>query len=97
MLCKHCKLAFGDRPRGLCRECYYNLGIRDCYPVILNPHTRRGSGLPLENGDADHRPIPAQPTNAKPGSYDKILVLQERAAKGQQLFHPQDAPFGSLK
>jgi hypothetical protein len=30
------------------------------------------------------------PTNASPGSPEKIAVLQERINSGQQLFHPRD-------
>ncbi len=37
------------------------------------------------------RDLPDQPTNALPGSEGKILVLQDRAGKGIELFHPGDA------
>jgi hypothetical protein len=35
---------------------------------------------------------PADPTEAAPGSEDKIRVLMERASRGQSLWHPDDAP-----
>src|SRR5690242_7031685 len=36
-------------------------------------------------------PLPDIPTNARPGSEEKIAVMESRAAKGQQIFHPEDA------
>lgn len=35
--------------------------------------------------------LPAEPTSALPGTPDKIAVMRERAARGESLFHPQDA------
>lgn len=32
------------------------------------------------------------PTSARPGTEEKIRVLQERVAQGLPLFHPDDAP-----
>ena len=37
------------------------------------------------------RPPPELPTDAPPGSRAKVLVLMERARKGQRLWHPGDA------
>lgn len=34
---------------------------------------------------------PCLPTRARPGSAEKLEVLCQRAATGQELFHPQDA------
>jgi transposase len=36
-------------------------------------------------------PLPDIPTNARPGSEEKIAVMESRAAKGQQICHPEDA------
>jgi transposase len=36
-------------------------------------------------------PPPDIPTNAQPGSEEKIAVMESRAAKGKQVFHPEDA------
>lgn len=36
------------------------------------------------------RHIPPEPTDAKPGSEEKIRVLCERASLGQVLWHPLD-------
>jgi len=35
--------------------------------------------------------LPATPTTALPGTPDKIAVMAQRAARGETLFHPQDA------
>jgi hypothetical protein len=39
-----------------------------------------------------HRPgcLPQEPTSALPGTEQKILVMMERAARREQLFHPLD-------
>lgn len=34
--------------------------------------------------------LPGEPTDALPGSEQKIRVMTERAARREQLFHPQD-------
>jgi transposase len=40
-------------------------------------------------------PLPPDiPTNAHPGSEEKIAVMESRAANGQQIFHPEDATVG---
>ncbi|GIW81518.1 MAG: hypothetical protein KatS3mg105_3325 [Gemmatales bacterium] len=40
-------------------------------------------------GYPEPRP-PAQPTDAEPGSEEKIAVMAARAARGEALFHPDD-------
>jgi hypothetical protein len=37
-----------------------------------------------------HGALPKEPTDAPPGSEQKILVMIERAERREQLFHPQD-------
>jgi hypothetical protein len=37
-------------------------------------------------------PLPDAPTEAAPGSPEKVLILMERARKRQSLWHPNDAP-----
>lgn len=37
------------------------------------------------------RPLPDRPTHHLPGTPGKIAVMRRRAAKRQQLFHPDDA------
>ncbi len=85
MLCRHCQRKKANRPRGLCWTCYYTPGLRDRF-ASTSKFARRGvgnfNGLP---------PLPDQPTDALPGSEEKIRVLIDRAAKRQALFHPADA------
>ncbi len=86
MLCRHCGRVPSNRPRGLCWSCYYRPGVREQYPST-SKFARRG--LDDFNGRV---PLPEAPTGAAPGSADKVLVLMERACRGQTLFHPADAP-----
>lgn len=73
------------RPRGLCFRCYYTPGVRELYPST-SKYAQRGVG----NGFLRDPPLP-EPTQAKPGTEQKIAVLVDRAAARQQLFHPDDA------
>jgi len=86
MLCRHCQKTKSNRPRGLCWTCYYTIGVRELYPST-SKFARRGVGN--FNGNA---PLPDRPTGAAPGTEDKILILIERAASRQALFHPLDGP-----
>lgn len=90
MLCRHCRKARVNRPRGLCWSCYYRPGVRDRYPST-SKYARRGAGVGV--GPA---PLPARPTSALPGSAEKIRVLAERAQLGQQLWHPDDAALAPI-
>ena len=36
--------------------------------------------------------LPGQPTDALPGTEEKIRILTERASRGEALFHPKDRP-----
>lgn len=73
------------RPRGLCWRCYYAPGVRERF-ATESIFGRRGLAL-----DPRERPLPDSPTDAPPGSPEKIRVLQERARAGRALFHPADA------
>jgi hypothetical protein len=35
---------------------------------------------------------PPEPTNALPGSPEKVAILESRARRGVSLWHPKDAP-----
>jgi hypothetical protein len=39
----------------------------------------------------DTLPLPDHPTDARPGSKEKIAVMAERTAAGRSCFHPRDA------
>jgi hypothetical protein len=83
-ICRHCQKSKVNRPRGLCWSCYYQPGVRDLYPST-SKFARRGVGNFTGNA-----PLPA-PTNALPGTPEKLAVLEERARLKQALFHPDDA------
>jgi hypothetical protein len=82
-LCRHCHRASVNRPRGLCWSCYYTPGVRERYPST-SKFARRGVGNFCGNAQ------PCEPTEAPPGSAEKVAVLEERARMRQQLWHPLD-------
>ena len=86
MLCRHCNRVPSNRPRGLCWSCYYTPGVRDLYPST-SKFARRG--VSDYNGDGQ---LPTEPTSALPGSAEKVAILEARAARGESLWHPHDAP-----
>ena len=85
IICRHCGRTRVARPRGLCWNCYYAPGVRDLYQTT-SKYGRRGPG----NTFCRAKPA-THPTNAAPGSLEKILVLMQRAELGQELWHVEDA------
>ena len=83
-MCRHCQKVRSNRPRGLCWTCYYTPGVRELYPST-SKFARRGVG-----NFCGTAPLPDSATDAGPGTEEKILILMERAAKRQALFHPGD-------
>lgn len=86
--CVHCKRKSGTwRARGLCQRCYK-------YHRHLYPRTKKRK--PSDDGYGHSAPTkPAsKPTSALPGSLEKIEVMRSRAAAGEELYHPLDAPNG---
>ena len=86
MMCRHCERVKSNRPRGLCWSCYYRPGVRDLYPST-SKFARRGVGD--FNGTAK---LAALPTDALPGTPEKVAILEQRARLGLALWHPRDAP-----
>jgi len=84
MLCRHCQKVKSNRPRGLCWSCYYSPGVRDQYPST-SKFARRGVS------DFNGRARLPEPTDALPGSPEKVAVLMDRARRGLALWHPLDA------
>ena len=83
--CRHCGGGNVNRPRGLCWTCYYEPGVRDRYP-ITSKYARRGI-------KDTHKAVevPKVPTEEPAGSEGKITALEDRAAKGLSLWHPEDS------
>jgi hypothetical protein len=86
MRCRHCRQRNACRPRGLCWTCFYTPGVRRRYPAKTTGFAHRGSGSGIMRAA-----LPPFPTNARPGTPEKIAVLAERAAIPAELFHPEDA------
>jgi hypothetical protein len=83
--CLHCGKYRRIVGKGLCTTCYLNPAIWASYPVL---------GYRMATGQADtHRglPLPEEPTDALPGTEEKMRVMGDRAANHRQIFHPLDA------
>ena len=85
-LCRACGHSKVNRARGLCWVCYYTPGMRDRFPST-SKYGRRGEGRLIGRRAV---PLPI-PTNALPGTPEKIAALATRAAAGEALWHPNDA------
>jgi hypothetical protein len=83
--CRHCRRNPVGRPRGLCWSCYNTPGVRGIYPST-SKFARQGVGNFCGAGA-----LPHAPTAALPGSPEKVAVLEERAERRQQLWHPLDS------
>lgn len=78
--CQHCHHGNATRPRGLCHGCYVRPSVRKKFPSELN----RGHGV---DNFAGRKP---EPTRHRPGTPEKVAVLEERAKRGEELFHEED-------
>lgn len=74
-----------NRPRGLCWNCYYTPGVKALYPST-SKYANRGVG---NFAGGSREPVP---TRAEPGTEEKLTEMEGRAARGESLFHPDDAP-----
>lgn len=88
MICRHCCKAKVRRPRGLCWDCYYRPGVRELYPS-KNPFTAAGRLVEFD-GPA---PVPDRPCPHPPGSEGRIRTLEERVARREGLWRPDDATY----
>lgn len=82
-LCRHCCKYKVNRPRGLCWRCYYSPLISSLYPSTSKFNRRHADRFMVA-------PLP-EPTVARPGTPEKLAVLENRARLGQSLFHKRDA------
>lgn len=85
MICRHCCINKVCRQRGLCFRCYYTPCVRERYSISSSKFSRRA--LPDFNGPT----VLPSPTDALPGTPEKIVVLNQRAMSGLLLHHPHDA------
>ena len=68
--------------RGLCNRCYNDVEISSAYPML---HRNLGKFEHFEM-----LPLPLEHTNAKPGTIEKIFVMQQRLSDKFHLHHPRD-------
>jgi hypothetical protein len=81
--CRFCGRTPANRPKRLCCRCSKDPAIRERY----GSKSRRGIGA---DGRGPRRPAP-HPTDAYPGTPEKLAVLIARAAAGVELWHADDA------
>lgn len=84
--CVHCGTP-GRRPKGLCWRCHST-------PEINSQYQSTSKFRPLGEKDFIGSVPLAEPTDALPGTDEKVRVMESRAALGLALFHPLDAGMG---
>lgn len=87
--CSCCGRKTTYRRLGLCKRCYLTPGLANRVAALCR---RRRRLLADGDGDDFHGPgrMPRRATGAGPGSEAKILILMERAARRERLWHPLD-------
>jgi hypothetical protein len=85
MKCRHCGQNEATRPKGLCWGCYYDPTVKALYPTT-SKYANQGiwAGVNRESSP------PLRPTDALPGSGEKVDEMVARVARGESAFHPQD-------
>lgn len=86
-LCRHCGVKRANRPRGLCWACYYTPEISARYPSL----SKYAARYYKSRGDTEEaRPLPRTPTQALPGSAEKVAIMEARFVQNVDLHHPLD-------
>jgi hypothetical protein len=88
--CRHCRKRKRCRPRGLCFVCHSDAEIRDLYPAGSAAGKNAKYARRAEADGYRAGPLPAAPTDAPPGSEEKMRVMRARVRAGEQLHHPGD-------
>lgn len=83
--CRHCKrrkIRKRDSAKlfGLCFLCYKDVDVRSLYTVV-----------PFKSLLKKAPPLAKEGTGAMPGSAEKMEVMRQRVARGEQVCHPDDA------
>jgi hypothetical protein len=89
-VCSHCfqrpQAASGiPRHYRLCPSCYFSPIVRKMLGVPGQLMAPRGV-----------KPEDYEPTDAMPGSPEKVAVMADRLARGLPLYHPLDAPCSGM-
>lgn len=91
-VCAHCKRTRWIQARGLCQRCRNNPEVRALFPKGgMNPATAKHVTQHALDLVSWWLPQADEPTSARPGSAEKVLVMAERARQGRGVFHPQDS------
>ena len=86
MNCVHCQGRKASCPRRLCRSCYDRPDVREQHKKLWRTHKKFMSGVGLAATDDE-----PEPTDAMPGSEDKVRELVRRAGEGKRLWSKEDA------
>lgn len=84
--CRHCGARPGSHKRGFCWGCYHTPAIVALYPADQSRNSQGGDAA----WEYTALPPPPEPTQAVPGSEEKLRVMEWRDQNGYQVFHPQD-------
>lgn len=87
-ICRHCGRRPVNRPRGLCRSCYYSPGVRELHPMSKFSPTKYAGEKEIHG----ERPLPAEPIPPGTSKADREAILSKRASALETLWHPDDAP-----
>jgi hypothetical protein len=90
-VCRSCAKVLPMKRRGLCWGCFYKPDVRAQYPS-LSKYAQRTAHGEVPDSDDDAGP-PDAPTGEKPGTPGKVAVLESRASRRWQLWHPGDAEY----
>lgn len=85
--CKSCRIKCRCMAGGLCKTCYNRVEVREFYMAEANRVMYARCGV----GGLNRARSMGEPTDARPGTEAKIVVLERRAEAGEVLFHPMDA------
>jgi hypothetical protein len=87
--CRECREEATARARNLCWRCYTVPSILAKYPSTRSAGNTNSYEGPRARPGRRYA-VPASPTDAQPGSREKIVVMQARLEAGEQLHHPLD-------
>ena len=90
--CRHCKVRSGYRSRGLCAICWDNVEIRALYSARRGIWQRDAEEVEQHKVEAAEyvRTVAPLPTDAMPGTPEKVEIMELRYALGFSIFHPMD-------
>jgi hypothetical protein len=89
--CAFCGKPLKDHRPTLCKECYLIQEIRE--QIFKNGKTKNSLECIAQQEATFLGSLPPEPTNAIPGSDEKIRVMEERRRKGYSLHHPYDLKY----